>query len=62
MVGPRASAFLDKLHHATVAVLVVSTAYFGFEAMRASMAIQKHKYEQKRLAAEAPSDKPPASS
>lgn len=53
MVGARAtSKIIDKLHHATVGVLVVSTVYFGFEAVRATMAIQKHKYEQKKLAAE----------
>jgi hypothetical protein len=47
MVGARANKILDKLHHATIGVLVVSTVYFGFEAVRATMAIQQHKYEQK---------------
>jgi hypothetical protein len=47
MIGARANKIIDKLHHATVGVLVVSTVYFGFEAVRATMAIQKYKYEQK---------------
>lgn len=47
MIGPRVNKVLDKLHQATVAVLVCSTVYFGVEAVRATMAIQNHKYKQK---------------
>lgn len=47
MIGPKANRILDVLHQTTVAVLIVSTCYFGFEAVRATMAIQKYKYEQK---------------
>jgi len=47
MVGPTASRVLDKLHQATVGVLVLSTLYFGVEAFRATWYIQKHKAEQR---------------
>lgn len=47
MVGPTANRILDKLHQATVGVLVVSTLYFGVEAFRATWYIQKHKAEQR---------------
>ena len=47
MVGPTANRILDKLHQATVGVLVLSTLYFGVEAFRATWYIQKHKAEQR---------------
>lgn len=47
MVGPTAKRLMDKLHHATVGVLVLSTLYFGVEAFRATWYIQKHKAEQR---------------
>jgi hypothetical protein len=47
MVGPVANRVLDKLHQATVGVLVLSTLYFGVEAFRATWYIQKHKAEQR---------------
>jgi hypothetical protein len=47
MAGPTAKRLADKLHHATVAVLVASTLYFGVEAFRATWYIQKHKAEQR---------------
>jgi hypothetical protein len=47
MVGPVANKVLDKLHQATVGVLVLSTLYFGVEAFRATWYIQKHKAEQR---------------
>eukprot|EP00775_Hariotina_reticulata_P013101 gene13101-13229_t len=48
MIGARANRVLDRLHQATVAVLVVSTLYFGVEAVRATMAIQEHRYKTKQ--------------
>lgn len=47
MVGTVANKVLDKLHQATVGVLVLSTLYFGVEAFRATWYIQKHKAEQR---------------
>lgn len=47
MVGSTTSRVLDKLHQATVGVLVLSTVYFGVEAFRATWYIQKHKAEQR---------------
>jgi hypothetical protein len=49
MIGPKANRLLDRLHHATVAVLAVSTLYFGVEAFRATWAIQKSKYEGRKV-------------
>jgi hypothetical protein len=46
-MGPTTQRVLDKLHHLTVGVLVVSTLYFGVEAFRAGWHIQKHKAEQR---------------
>lgn len=47
MIGRTANKVLDKLHQATVGVLVLSTVYFGVEAFRAAWYIQKHKAEQR---------------
>jgi hypothetical protein len=47
MASPRVNRILDTLHRSTVAVILVSTGYFAFEAMRANWAIQKWKYEQR---------------
>jgi Fe2+ or Zn2+ uptake regulation protein len=47
MIGRTANKVLDKLHQATVGVLVLSTVYFGVEAFRATWYIQKHKAEQR---------------
>lgn len=47
MVGPTASRIMDRLHQATVGVLVLSTVYFGVEAFRATWYIQKYKAEQR---------------
>lgn len=47
MVGPTARNIMDRLHQATVGVLVLSTLYFGVEAFRATWYIQKHKAEQR---------------
>lgn len=47
MVGQTANRVLDKLHQATVGVLILSTFYFGVEAFRATWYIQKHKAEQR---------------
>lgn len=49
MIGRTANKVLDKLHQATVGVLVLSTVYFGVEAFRATWYIQKHKAEQRVL-------------
>lgn len=49
MVSARVNRVLDKLHAATVAVLITSTVYFGFEAVRATMAIQEHRYKMKQV-------------
>lgn len=38
---------MDRLHQATVGVLVLSTVYFGVEAFRATWYIQKYKAEQR---------------
>jgi hypothetical protein len=49
MFGARVNRVLDKIHQGTVAVLVVSTVYFGVEAVRVTMSIQEHRYNRKQV-------------
>jgi hypothetical protein len=48
MVGSRVNRALDVLHKGVVSVLVVSTAYFGVEIVRATWHLQKTKVERQR--------------